>query len=64
MSAPERNPFDYFHLAVIYIVWGSVYLAIKVGIDGENTFAPFQLQAVRLCIGGLALAAVACVWRD
>lgn len=57
--AIANKPADYIHLAVIYIVWGSGYLAIKIGVDGPGTFSAFQLQAVRLFLGGGVLALIA-----
>lgn len=57
--ATTNKPTDYLHLAVIYIVWGSGYLAIKIGVDGPGAFSAFQLQAIRLFIGGGVLALIA-----
>src|SRR5579883_1843469 len=49
-----------FHLGVIYVVWGSTYLGIRVAILGG--FTPFVLGALRvLMAGGLLLLWAA--WR-
>jgi drug/metabolite transporter (DMT)-like permease len=49
-----------FHLGVIYIVWGSTYLGIRVAILGG--FTPFALGALRVLVaGGLLLLWAA--WR-
>ncbi len=49
-----------FHLGVIYIVWGSTYLGIRVAILGG--FPPFMLGALRVLLaGGLLLLWAA--WR-
>lgn len=41
----------YFHLVVIYIVWGSTYLAIRYTVREGSGFAPFALGASRLLVG-------------
>src|SRR5687767_1512447 len=38
--------------AAIYLVWGSTFLAVEVGL---RAFAPFQLMAVRSLAGGAIL---------
>jgi drug/metabolite transporter (DMT)-like permease len=51
---PER-----FHIAAAYatlcLVWGTTYLAIKVGLEG---FAPFYMAGVRFAIAGVLLSPV------
>jgi hypothetical protein len=43
-----------FHLGVIYLVWGSTYLGIRLAILGG--FPPFVLGALRVFVaGGLLL---------
>jgi|DewCreStandDraft_5_1066085.scaffolds.fasta_scaffold05087_8 drug/metabolite transporter (DMT)-like permease len=39
-------------LVTLYLVWGSTYLAIRLGLDG---FPPFVLGALRFFIGGGAI---------
>src|SRR3989441_6695399 len=41
--------------AAVYVVWGSTYLAIRVGIE---SFPPFILAGIRHLIAGLVLYAV------
>ena len=41
-------------LAVVYVVWGSTYLGIKVALEG---FPPMLLGAIRFLIAGVALYA-------
>jgi hypothetical protein len=41
--------------AAVYLVWGSTYLAIRVGIE---SFPPFVLAGVRHLIAGAVLYAV------
>jgi len=43
-------------LAVVYVVWGSTYLALRYGLEG---FPPFLMNGVRLLFAGVALAAIA-----
>lgn len=38
-----------FSLGVLYIVWGSTYLAIKVAVD---TIPPYSMLAVRFIVAG------------
>jgi len=50
------------HLGVVYVVWGSTYLAIRLAVRGETGFPPFALGTVRVLIaGGLLIAWAA--WR-
>jgi len=44
-----------FAFAAVYLVWGSTYLAIRVGIE---SFPPFILAGIRHLIAGLVLYAV------
>lgn len=46
------------HLLVVYIVWGSTYLAIRVAVRPGSGFTPFMVGVVRALIaGGILLAA-------
>ncbi len=40
------------HLLVVYIVWGSTYLAIRIAVSGPHGFPPFLLGAGRMLLGG------------
>ncbi len=42
--------------AIIYIVWGSTFTAIKLGLD---TFPPFMLAGLRFFVAGLAFLLIA-----
>lgn len=49
-----------FHLFVIYIIWGSTYLAIRVAVRDGSGFPPFSMGATRLlAAGGLLLLGAA-----
>ncbi len=43
------------HLSIVYVVWGSTYLAIRVGVRPEGGFPPFLFGALRVVLGGMAL---------
>src|SRR5204862_4942136 len=47
-------------LGIVYLVWGSTYLAIRVAVE---TMPPFLMGSVRFVAAG-ALIAVACIARD
>lgn len=59
MAQPSRQPADYFHLFVIYIVWASGYLGMKLGMSGPDPLTAYQLQGGRLVLGGLVLGLIA-----
>jgi len=43
-------------LVIVYLVWGSTYLAIRVGVQ---TVPPFMLAGVRYFVAGALLLPVA-----
>ncbi len=45
------------HLCVVYVVWGSTYLAIRVAVREGAGFPPFTLGATRVVIAGIVLLA-------
>ncbi|MDR3576583.1 MAG: EamA family transporter [Anaerolineaceae bacterium] len=48
-----------FHLLVVYIVWGSTYLAIRVGVRPGSGFTPFVFGAMRVLTASAILLALA-----
>ena len=44
-----------FHLFVVYIVWSSTYLAIRVAVREGSGFPPFAMGAGRMFIASLIL---------
>ncbi len=54
-AAARRSGF--LHLAVVYLVWGSTYLAIRVAVRPEGGFPPFALGALRMSVAGALLLA-------
>jgi len=60
-SEQKRGPAweGLFHMLVVYVVWGSTYLAIRIAVMDGAGFAPFSLGATRLlAAGGLLLIGV------
>ncbi len=52
-----------FHLGVIYIAWGSTYLAIRVAVRDGSGFPPLTMSAMRVLAGRLILFALASFFR-
>ena len=59
-SAPKAAPavLIWAAILILYVVWGSTYLAIRVAVD---TFPPFVMGAVRFSIAGAIMIAVATI---
>jgi drug/metabolite transporter (DMT)-like permease len=51
------------HLLIIYIVWGSTYLAIRVAVREGSGFPPFAVGALRTLAGGAILWSLAALRR-
>jgi drug/metabolite transporter (DMT)-like permease len=49
------NTAGFFHLMVVYIVWGSTYLAIRIAVREGAGFTPFMMAGSRAIIAGLIL---------
>ena len=56
-------PGAYLHLAIVYLVWGSTYLAIRVAVREGSGFPPFTMGASRVILAGLLLIAWAALSR-
>ncbi|WP_333871199.1 EamA family transporter [Desulforamulus putei] len=54
----------FFHLLVVYIVWGSTYLAIRVAVREGSGFPPFTMGALRLLFAGCILLLGAFLFRQ
>ena len=52
-----------FHLGVIYIAWGSTYLAIRVAVRDGSGFPPLTMSAMRVLAGSLILFVLASLLR-
>ena len=43
------------YLVIIYIVWGSTYLAIRIAVREGSGFPPFMLGGTRVTLAGLVV---------
>ncbi len=48
-----------FHLCVVYTVWSTTYLAMRVGVDPTSGFPPFVLGMLRMAVVALLLLGMA-----
>ncbi len=57
VPAPEKTAgwIGLFHLAVVYLVWGSTYLAIRVAVREGSGFPPLTMVGLRVLVGGTLL---------
>jgi drug/metabolite transporter (DMT)-like permease len=53
-----------FHLFIIYVIWSSTYLAIRIAVGEGSGFPPFAMGASRLLITGIILLVIAIVRKD
>lgn len=51
------------HLGVIYVVWGSTYLAIRLAVRDGAGWGPFWLGASRVAVAGIILLLIALLLR-
>src|SRR5512143_4170187 len=52
------------NLLVVYIVWGSTYLAIRVAVQPGAGFPPFMLAATRTLVASLIMFLLAALTRQ
>jgi len=60
---PEIPLTGILHLLIIYVVWGSTYLAIRVAVQEGSGFPPFTVGALRTLAGGAILWGLAALRR-
>jgi drug/metabolite transporter (DMT)-like permease len=53
-TAPERRWLIPLALLAVYVIWGSTYLGIRIGLTG---FPPFTLAGIRFFAAGIAMYA-------
>jgi drug/metabolite transporter (DMT)-like permease len=53
------NWFGLFNLLIVYIVWGSTYLAIRIGVKEGSGFPPFYLAGTRVFVAACILLFIA-----
>ena len=51
------NVRGFVHLLVVYIVWGSTYLAIRIAVRDGSGFPAFAMAGTRVLVAGLILLA-------
>ena len=56
---PNLSKPGLFHLLIVYVVWSSTYLAIRVAVSEGSGFPPFAMGASRLFIAGLIFLLIA-----
>jgi len=57
------SPLGLLSLVIVWIVWGSTYLAIRIAVRDGSGFPPYTMAAARTLCGGLALLAIAAAMR-
>lgn len=45
----------YVHLFVVYLIWGSTFVAMRAAVMGDSGFGPFSVGATRLTVASLIL---------
>lgn len=53
-----------FSLLLVYLIWGSTYLAIRYAVREGSGFPPFSMAALRAAVGGLILIGLAMAFRQ
>ncbi len=49
------QPSGYIHLAIVYVIWGSTYLGIRIAVQEGSGFPPFSMALMRVVAGGTIL---------
>jgi len=55
------TPVGLINLFVVYFVWGSTYLAIRIGIRSGSGFQPFWFGGLRVLVAGAILLLLAVI---
>ena len=58
-SNTKTNWFGLLNLLIVYIVWGSTYLAIRIGVREGSGFPPLFLAGTRVLVAGFILFGLA-----
>ena len=59
MSNNSLSKEGLFHLFVVYIVWSSTYLAIRIAVNPDGGFPPFAMGALRMAPAAVILLSIA-----
>jgi drug/metabolite transporter (DMT)-like permease len=60
LQAPSRTSLIWVGIAILYVVWGSTYLGIRIAVE---TLPPFLLAGARFGLAGLVILGVALLRR-
>jgi len=60
----KSNTAGYIHLAIVYVVWGSTYLAIRIAVREGSGFTPFMMGAMRVLAAGAILILLGLITRQ
>jgi drug/metabolite transporter (DMT)-like permease len=52
------------NLLIVYVIWGSTYLAIRIGVKEGSGFPPFFLAGSRVFVAGLILLVIAAIGKQ
>ena len=63
-KAKTINKAGLLNLVVVYLVWGSTYLAIRFGMREGAGFTPFVMGAMRTAVAGVVLLAGSALARN
>ncbi len=58
------TPAGLINLFIVYFVWGSTYLAIRIGIRSGSGFQPFWFGGLRVLVAGAILLLFGCDQRE
>jgi drug/metabolite transporter (DMT)-like permease len=61
MDQKQITPSGLANLIVVYLVWGSTYLAIRVGIRSGSGFGPYWFGGLRVITAGILLLSLGLV---
>jgi drug/metabolite transporter (DMT)-like permease len=64
LSRPDLSRPGLAHLAVVYVVWGSTYLAIRVAVREDAGFPPLIMACMRVTLASLVLLGWARLRRE
>ena len=54
----------FVHLGIVYLLWGTTFLAIRVAVRGGSGFAPFIMAGTRVLIASAMLFAIAWIAKQ
>ena len=52
-------PEGMLHLSIVYVIWSSTYLAIRIAVREGSGFTPFMMSMTRVLLSGALLLILA-----